>query len=102
MLPDRYKSQVIRVFLTTKDKDKIQAAQNALKNYTDKYKGYTQFHKPEQKLENNLFDLNKIEFDNELFKNDQNNYNKDTKLGKKRKIEKGYNKYHEQLSKKKK
>ena len=101
LLPDRYKSQVIRVFLTTKDKDKIQAAQNALKNYTDKYKGYTQFHKPEQKLENNLFDLNKIEFDNELFKNEQINYNKDTKLGKKRNIEKGYNKYHEQLSKKK-
>ena len=102
LLPDRYKSQVIRVFLTTKDKDKIQAAQNALKNYTDKYKGYIQLHKPEQNLENNLFDLNKIEFDNELFKNDQNNYNKDTKLGKKRNIEKGYNKYHEQLSKKKK
>ena len=102
LLPNRFKSQVIRVFLTNKDKDKIKAAQNALTNYKNKYKGYTLFYKSEQKINIgedlvHQFDIN----DALLFKLNKDN-SKAPKLGKKRDAEKGYNKFHEQLKFKKK
>jgi hypothetical protein len=104
LLPKRFKSQVIRVYLTNKDKDKIKAAQNALNNYTIKYKGYTQLHKSEQNTNIGQDIVNRFGIEDALLFNinkDDNN-NKGPKLGKKRDAEKGYNDFHEQLSKKKK
>ena len=73
-----------------KDKDKIKAAQNALTNYKNKYKGYTLFYKSEQKINIgedlvHQFDIN----DALLFKLNKDN-SKAPKLGKKRDAEKGY------------
>ena len=104
LLPKRFKSQVIRVYLTNKDKDKIKAAQNALNNYTLKYKGYTYLHKSEQNTNIGQDIVNRFGIEDALLFNinkDDNN-NKGPKLGKKRDAEKGYNDFHEQLSKKKK
>ena len=52
LLPNRYKSYVIRVFVTNKDEKKIEAATNALKNYKEIYKGITLLYKNEQKKRN--------------------------------------------------
>ena len=102
LLPNRFKSHIIRVFLTTKDKNKIESAQNALINYKNKYKGYAHLHKSEQKI--NLYRdfINKFEMDETSFKNNKDNFNKGPILGKKREKEKGYNIFHDQLFKKKK
>ena len=100
LLPNRYKSRIISVFLTTKDKEKIKAAQNALTNYKNKYKGYTHIYKSEQKVEPEI-NIKKFEID-DLFKVNKDSYNKISVLGKKREIEKGYNNFHAQLFKKKK
>ena len=99
LLPNRYKSYVIRVFVTNKDEKKIEAATNALKNYKEIYKGITLLYKNEQKSENKEILFNKSY--NEIFKNNKSNINKASKLGKKRNSQIGYNDFHEQLSKKK-
>ena len=101
LLPNRYKSRIISVFLTTKDKEKIKAAQNALTNYKNKYTGYTHIYKSEQKIEPDINHIKKFEID-DLFKVNKDSYNKISVLGKKREIEKGYNNFHAQLFKKKK
>ena len=98
---NKFKSEVIRVYLVNKDKQKIKAAQNALINYKKKYKGFANIYKSQQKIEKEEF-ANDFEIDDPLFKIKLENYNNNTKLGKKREIEKGYNIYHEQLFKKKK
>jgi hypothetical protein len=65
LLPNRYKSKIIRVFLTNKDKKKIEAVQNALNNYKKKYKGYTHLYKSEQKINDEEYISNfNIENDN--------------------------------------
>ena len=78
LLPNRYKSKIIRVFLTNKDKKKIEAVQNALNNYKKKYKGYTHLYKSEQKMNNdeegnisnfNIGNDNKFKGYNDYFKN---------------------------------
>ena len=99
LLPNRYKSYVIRVFVTNKEEKKIEAVTNALKNYKEIYKGITLLYKNEQKSENKEILFNKSY--NEIFKNNKSNINKASKLGKKRNSQKGYNDFHEQLSKKK-
>ena len=101
LLPNRFKSKIISVFLTTKDKQKIKAAQNALTNYKNKYKGYTNIYKSEQKIEKEINDVTKFEMD-DLFKINKDSLNKNSILGKKRDIEKGYKNYYPQLFKKKK
>ena len=101
LLPNRFKSKIISVFLTTKDKQKIKAAQNALTNYKNKYKGYTNIYKSEQKIEQGINDVTKFEMD-DLFKINKDSLNKNSILGKKRDIEKGYKNYYPQLFKKKK
>ena len=89
LLPNRYKSKIIRVFLTNKDKKKIEAVQNALNNYKKKYKGYTHLYKSEQKMNNdeegyisnfNIGNDNKFKGYNDYFKNVINkDKNKNTK-----------------------
>ena len=102
LFPTRFKSQIIRVFLTTKDKNKIKSAQNALINYKNKYKGYAHLHKSEQKINLDKDFINKFEIGETSFKINKDNFNKGSILGKKREIEKGYNIFHDQLFKKKK
>jgi len=101
LLPNRFKSKIISVFLTTKDKQKIKAAQNALNNYKNKYKGYTQIYKSEQKVEKEVNNVKEFEV-NDLFKINKNTFSKNSVLGKKREIEKGYKNFYPQLFKKKK
>ena len=102
LLPNRFKSRIISVFLTTKDKQKITAAQNALTNYKNKYKGYTNIYKSEQKIEKDKNYVRNFEMDDNFFKANKENFKKISVLGKKRGNEKGYNNYHAQLFKKKK
>ena len=102
LLPNRFKSRIISVFLTTKDKQKITAAQNALTNYKNKYKGYTNIYKSEQKIEKDKNYVRNFEMDDNFFKANKENFKKISVLGKKRGKEKGYNNYHAQLFKKKK
>ena len=103
LLPYRSKSKVIRVFLTDKNQDKIKAAQNALINYKNKYKGYAYLYKSESEVKNIEDSVAKFEIgDGLLFKINEDNYKKEPTLGKKRQKDKGYNDFHEILSKKKK
>ena len=101
LLPNRFKSKVIRVYLTSKDKQKIKAAQNALTNYKNKFKGYAHIYKSEQKFLNEE-SVGKFDINEELFEINKDNYNKNTNLGKKRDKEKGYNRFYDKLFKKKK
>ena len=103
LLATRFKSRIIRVFLVNKDKNKIQAAQNALNNYKKKYKGYAHLYKSEQKINNedeNITNFNAgldiIEERDELKYN-----NKSTKI-KKEKKEINYSNYFRELKKSKK
>jgi HD superfamily phosphohydrolase len=103
LVSNRYKHKIIRVFLTTKDKQKIKAAQNALINYKNKYKGNAYLHKSEQKIEKEEDNVKSFQLNEGIFKNNKkDNFNKDSRLGKKREIEKGYSMFHDQLFKKKK
>ena len=85
-----------------KDKNKIQAAQNALNNYKIKHKGYAHLHKSEQKInlkEENISNFNIgldiIEEREELEFNDKNK-NKNNKK------ELNYSNYFKELKKTKK
>jgi hypothetical protein len=103
LVSNRYKHKIIRVFLTTKDKQKIKAAQNALINYKNKYKGNAYLYKSEQKIEKEEDNVKSFQLNEGIFKNNKkDNFNKDSRLGKKREIEKGYSMFHDQLFKKKK
>ena len=102
LLATRFKSRIIRVFLVNKDKNKIQAAQNALNNYKIKHKGYAHLHKSEQKInlkEENISNFNIgldiIEEREELEFNDKNK-NKNNKK------ELNYANYFKELKKTKK
>ena len=74
LLPNRFKSRIISVFLTTKDKQKITAAQNALTNYKNKYKGYTNIYKSEQKIEKDKNYVRNFEMDDNFFKANKDNF----------------------------
>ena len=109
LLPKRFKSRIIRVFLTNKDKKKIEAAQNALNNYKRKYKGYTLLYKSEQKINNegeyvpnlnNNIDIDEIREQKEFDKNDNNKSGINKVISKKK--EKGYSQFFRQMKNKKK
>ena len=74
LLPNRYKSKIIRVFLTNKDKKKIEAVQNALNNYKKKYKGYTHLYKSEQKINNDEEYISNFNIGNDSKFKDYNDY----------------------------
>ena len=60
-------------------------------------------HKSEQKIEKEEDNVKSFQLNEGIFKNNKkDNFNKDSRLGKKREIEKGYSMFHDQLFKKKK
>lgn len=103
LLPKRFKSRIIRVFLVNKDKEKIKALQNALNNYKKKYQGYTYLHKSETKINNVEKHVSKfnIDIDEETEENKFLNY-KDITDKKEKKEEKGYSSFFRQMKKEKK
>ena len=112
LLAKRFKSRIIRVYLINKDKKKIEAAQNALDNYKQKYKGYAHIYKSEQKIKNdegnettiNLnigLDIDEERQLKELNKRDNNNNGK-FKVKKIKEKEKDFSEYLKQIKKEKK
>ena len=112
LLAKRFKSRIIRVYLINKDKKKIEAAQNALDNYKQKYKGYAHIYKSEQKIKNdegnettiNLnigLDIDEERQLKELNKRDNNNNGK-FKVNKIKEKEKDFSEYLKQIKKEKK
>ena len=89
LLAKRFKSRIIRVFLVNKEKNKIEAAQNALNNYKKKYKGYTHLYKSEQKINNEEVSNFNIDIDDDKEDKKYKNNNK--------KEEKGYTEIFRQL-----
>ena len=115
LLAKRFKSRIIKVFLINKDKKKILAAQNALENYKQKYKGYTHIYKSEQKIKNDEGNINNYNLNigldideerelKELNKRDNNknnnSKNKNNKIKEKEK-EKDFSEYLKQIKKEK-
>ena len=89
LLAKRFKSRIIRVFLVNKEKNKIEAAQNALNNYKKKYKGYTHLYKSEQKINNE--EVSNFNIDIYEYKEDKKYKNNN------KKEEKGYTEIFRQL-----
>ena len=114
LLPNRFKSRIIRIFLTNKDKKKIEAAQNALNNYKQKYSGNIILYKSEQKInkkgEEKISNFNigigmdideKIEENKDGLKEKENNKNNLKRTINKKK-EKGYSQFFKEMNNKKK
>ena len=95
LLPNRFKSKIIRVFLTNKNKKKIEAIQNALNNYKKKYKGYTHLYKSEQKINNDEEYINNFDIDEDRQEKELNK--KDNKDNIKKEEEKSFIFYYKQL-----
>jgi hypothetical protein len=105
LLPKRFKSRIIRIFLTNKDKQKIEAAQNALTNYKKKYKGLTRLYKSEQKMNNEVvyiynfnIDIDEKREEKEGLEGQGNNKDKIKKTTNNNKV-KGYSQFFQQMKK---
>ena len=94
LLPKRYKYKIIKIFLTSKDNNKIKAAANALNNYKIRYKGYIDLYNPIEPKEKNI-EIKTFELDEDMD-------NKDNQLDKKKDNQKGYNRFRDKLFSKKK
>ena len=93
-MPKRYKYKIIKIFLTSKDNNKIKAAANALNNYKIRYKGYIDLYNPIEPKEKNI-EIKTFELDEDMD-------NKDNQLDKKKDNQKGYNRFRDKLFSKKK